>query len=116
MSIKHTHQLRAALVNAPAFEGPTSTSYTSYLIGKKTRNALLSLVDHLELAHRELRIDTAIIGYTHRTLVGTQEVVNDLLDIRQLVRLQDNDTRLSAPTEQEEQQHDTVGAIGPTDL
>ena len=50
----NTATLRTALVNAPSMEGPTSTSYTSYLIGKNTRNALLSLLDRITLAHREL--------------------------------------------------------------
>jgi hypothetical protein len=52
MTVKHTHQLRSALANAP--QATLSDHYPTYYIGAKTREALMSLVDHVELAHREL--------------------------------------------------------------
>ena len=52
MSIRNVNHLRTALVMAPLTEG--GVTYPIYAIGSNTRNALIAILDRVELAHRLL--------------------------------------------------------------
>ena len=52
MGIRNVNHLRTALVQAPLTEG--GVTYPVYAIGSNTRNALISILDRVELAHRLL--------------------------------------------------------------
>jgi hypothetical protein len=81
MTVKHTHQLRTALVAAPKV--PQSQAYSMYYVGGNTRAAVIGLIAAVEEAAATLRaIDTGdmLPDEVASTLQSRIDEVQDILE------------------------------------